>query len=62
MLAPIYRVTLPTPAGGKYPQIMVDIDPVKLLSKGLTPLQVVNAVTGILVVSTANALTFVKDR
>src|SRR5207253_9409099 len=37
-------VTLPTPAGGKYRQIMVDIDPMKLLAKGLTPLQVVNAV------------------
>jgi len=36
MLAPIHGVTLPTPAGGKYRQIMVDIDPVKLLSKGLT--------------------------
>jgi multidrug efflux pump subunit AcrB len=44
MLAPIHGVTLPTPAGGKYRQIMVDIDPVKLLSKGLTPLQIVNAV------------------
>jgi len=44
LLAPIHGVTLPTPAGGKYRQIMVDIDPVKLLSKGLTPLQVVNAV------------------
>ena len=44
MLAPIHGITLPTPAGGKYRQIMVDIDPVKLLSKGLTPLQVVNAV------------------
>jgi multidrug efflux pump subunit AcrB len=44
MLAPIHGVTLPTPAGGKYRQIMVDIDQTKLLSKGLTPLQVVNAV------------------
>jgi len=44
MLAPIHGVTLPTPAGGKYRQIMVDIDPTKLLAKGLTPLQVVNAV------------------
>jgi multidrug efflux pump subunit AcrB len=43
-LAPIHGVTLPTPAGGKYRQIMVDIDPVKLQSKGLTPLDVVNAV------------------
>ena len=44
MLAPIHGVTLPTPAGGKYRQIMVDIDQTKLLAKGLTPLQVVNAV------------------
>jgi multidrug efflux pump subunit AcrB len=44
MMAPIHGVTLPTPAGGKYRQIMVDIDQTKLLSKGLTPLQVVNAV------------------
>jgi multidrug efflux pump subunit AcrB len=44
MLAPVHGVTLPTPAGGKYRQIMVDIDPIKLLAKGLTPLQVVNAV------------------
>ena len=43
-LAPINGITLPTPAGGKYRQIMVDIDPLKLQSKGLTPLDVVNAV------------------
>ena len=43
-LAPIPGITLPTPAGGKYRQIMVDIDPVKLQAKGLTPLDVVNAV------------------
>src|SRR5713226_4573116 len=43
-LAPIHGVTLPTPTGGKYRQIMVDIDPAKLLAKGLTPLDVVNAV------------------
>jgi multidrug efflux pump subunit AcrB len=43
-LAPIHGVTLPTPAGGKYRQIMVDIDPAKLLAKGLTPLDVVDAV------------------
>ena len=43
-LAPIHGVTLPTPAGGKYRQIMVDIDPLKLQAKGLTPLDVVNAV------------------
>jgi multidrug efflux pump subunit AcrB len=43
-LAPIPGITLPTPAGGKYRQIMVDIDPAKLLARGLTPLDVVNAV------------------
>src|SRR3954470_10131740 len=43
-LAPIAGITLPTPAGGKYRQIMVDIDPAKLVAKGLTPLDVANAV------------------
>src|SRR6201984_1025103 len=43
-LAPIHGLTLPTPAGGKYRQIMVDIDPLKLQAKGLTPMDVVNAV------------------
>src|SRR3954467_10612317 len=43
-LAPVPGVTLPTPAGGKYRQIMVDIDPDKLLSRGLTPFDIVNAV------------------
>jgi multidrug efflux pump subunit AcrB len=43
-LAPVRGVTLPTPAGGKYRQIMVDLDPAKLLARGLTPLDVVNAV------------------
>ncbi len=43
-LAPIPGITLPTPSGGKYRQIMVDIDPAKLVAKGLTPLDVVNAV------------------
>src|SRR5712672_1049737 len=43
-LAPIPGVTLPTPAGGKYRQIMVDLDPEKLLARGLTPLDIVNAV------------------
>src|SRR5258708_6131078 len=43
-LAPIPGVTLPTPAGGKYRQIMVDIDPEKLLARGLTPLDIVNVV------------------
>jgi multidrug efflux pump subunit AcrB len=44
MIAPIQCITLPTPAGGKYRQIMVDIDQTRLLAKGLTPLKVVNAV------------------
>src|SRR5882724_4716561 len=43
-LAPIHGVTFPTAAGGKYRQIMVDLDPAKLLAKGLTPLDVANAV------------------
>src|SRR3954467_8264624 len=43
-LAPISGLTLPTPMGGKYRQIMVDIDPAKLVSRGLTPLDVVNAI------------------
>jgi multidrug efflux pump subunit AcrB len=43
-LAPVPGVTLPTPAGGKYRQIMVDIDPGKLASRGLTPSDVVNAI------------------
>ncbi len=33
-LAPIAGITLPTPAGGKYRQIMVDIDPAKLRGQG----------------------------
>src|SRR3981189_865841 len=43
-LAPIHRLHLPTPARGKHRQIMVDLDPLKLSAKGLTPLDVVNAV------------------
>src|ERR1700758_2041928 len=45
-LAPINGITLPTPAGGKYRQIMVDIDPLKLQAKGLMPNDIVNAVNG----------------
>src|SRR6201991_1658613 len=43
-LAPTSGLNLPTPQGGKYRHIMVDIDPAKLVSRGLTPLDVVNAV------------------
>ena len=35
-LAPVQGVTFPAPDGGKYRQIMVDIDPVKLQARGLT--------------------------
>ena len=43
-LAPVPGVTFPTPDGGKYRQIMVDIDPLKLQARGLTPADVVNGV------------------
>jgi multidrug efflux pump subunit AcrB len=43
-LAPVPGVTFPAPDGGKYRQITVDIDPLKLEAEGLTPSDVVNAV------------------
>src|SRR5260221_1537060 len=43
-LAPVPGVTFPTPDGGKYRQIMVHIDPLKLQARGLTPAGGVNAV------------------
>src|ERR1700722_11330657 len=43
-IAPVHGVTMPTPDRGKFRQIMVDIDPVKLQATGLTPADVVNAV------------------
>ena len=43
-LAPIQGITLPTPYGGKYRQIMVDLDPDALRARGLTPTDIVNAV------------------
>jgi multidrug efflux pump subunit AcrB len=43
-LAPVPGVTFPSPDGGKYRQITVDIDPLKLQAEGLTHLDVVNAV------------------
>src|SRR5260221_4125128 len=43
-LAPIPGITLPTPYGGKYRQIMVDLDPDSLRARGLTPTDVLNAV------------------
>ena len=43
-LATIQGASVPIPYGGKVRQIMVDIDSQKLLSKGLSPMDVVNAV------------------
>ncbi|WP_026605947.1 efflux RND transporter permease subunit [Methylocapsa acidiphila] len=43
-LAPIQGITLPTPYGGKYRQIMVDIDPDALKARGLSPSELVTAV------------------
>src|ERR1700746_3271304 len=43
-LAPVQGVPFPAPDGGKYRQIMVDIDPRKLQARGLTLTDVVNAV------------------
>ena len=37
-IAPVRGATLPLPYGGKPRQIMVDLDPQALLSKGLSPL------------------------
>src|SRR6202521_1058937 len=43
-LATIQGASVPIPYGGKVRQVMVDIDTQKLLSKGLSPTDVVNAV------------------
>jgi multidrug efflux pump subunit AcrB len=43
-MAPVPGVTFPAPDGGKSRQIMVDIDPLQLQARGLTPTDVVNAV------------------
>ena len=43
-LAPIQGITLPTPYGGKYRQIMVDLDPDALRAEGVSPNDVVSAV------------------
>jgi multidrug efflux pump subunit AcrB len=43
-LAPIQGITLPTPYGGKYRQIMIDLDPDALRAQGLTPNDIVTAV------------------
>ncbi len=55
-LATVQGAVLPTPYGGKVRQIMVDIDPRALQAKGLSPLDVVNAVNAQnLVLPTGNA-------
>jgi multidrug efflux pump subunit AcrB len=43
-IAPVRGATLPLPYGGKPRQIMVDLDPQALLAKGLSPLDVGNAI------------------
>ena len=43
-MAPIPGVTLPTPYGGKFRQIMVDLDPGALNAHGISPNDVLNAV------------------
>ncbi len=43
-LAPIPGITLPTPYGGKYRQIMVDLDPAALGARGISPSDVLSAV------------------
>ncbi len=43
-LAPIPGITLPTPYGGKYRQIMVDLDPDAMRARGISPIDVLNAV------------------
>ena len=45
-LSTVPGVLLPAPYGGKQRQIMVDLDQNKLLSKGLTPIDVNNAIQG----------------
>src|SRR5712672_904237 len=43
-LATIQGASVPIPYGGKVRQVMVDIDSHELMSKGLSPMDVVNAV------------------
>ncbi len=44
-LATVPGAAVPWPYGGKSPQVMIDINPALLVSKGLSPQDVVNAVT-----------------
>ena len=43
-LATVQGASIPQPYGGKQPQIQVDLDPAALRSRGLSPLDVVNAI------------------
>jgi multidrug efflux pump subunit AcrB len=43
-LATVQGAILPFPYGGKFRQVMVDIDPMALQAKGLSPLDMVNAI------------------
>jgi multidrug efflux pump subunit AcrB len=61
-IAPVKGVRLPLPYGGKPRQIMVDLDPQSLLAKGITPMDVNNAlVAGNLSLPTGNAKIGDKD-
>jgi CzcA family heavy metal efflux pump len=44
-LATVQGASIPLPYGGKQPQIQVDLDPVALQSKGLSPSDVVSAIS-----------------
>jgi multidrug efflux pump subunit AcrB len=43
-IAVVQGATIPPPFGGKYRQVMVYVDPYKLMSRQLSPMDVVNAV------------------
>ena len=61
-IAPVKGVRLPLPYGGKPRQIMVDLDPQALLAKGITPMDVNNALAaGNLSLPTGNAKIGDKD-
>ncbi|GIL41534.1 efflux RND transporter permease subunit [Roseiterribacter gracilis] len=45
LLSQVQGATLPVPYGGKPRQIMVDLEPASLLAKGVTPADVMNAIT-----------------
>src|ERR1700746_2369742 len=59
-LAPVQGVTFPAPDGGKYRQIMVDIDPLKLEARGLTYTDVVKPVNA-QTLTLASGLTKIGD-